>query len=316
MAKKDFIQNSIHFFSKAIPLWLVVMLMLQVSLASVLLEYYVLEQQFTKQLAELAGTTKNPDQLAQILKEKVLPQKGYVLGVTWGDIGKKLLETGAIDKEKFDKMFAQDPGNSKMMKYLDNPSKDHMQITEANAHFMVNTLWALGLVSKNNILDKGEMQTYGQGDPMQYASTGGWDLGTKDTSVLYSSAPLIQLTDKQQQLVEKIAATIYRPCCGNSVAFPDCNHGMAALGYVELAVKQGLPEKQIYQDVLALNSFWFPQQYVTLAAYFNQQKTDWGKVDPKAVLGQEYSSAQGAQQIAQKVQNIPGLSTQQGGCGA
>lgn len=32
-------------------------------------------------------------------------------------------------------------------------------------------------------------------------------------------------------------------CCGNSTYFPDCNHGAAMLGFIELAVSQGLVER-------------------------------------------------------------------------
>jgi hypothetical protein len=45
---------------------------------------------------------------------------------------------------------------------------------------------------------------------------------------------LIPLTAEQQALVEEVAAEIYRPCCNNSTLFPDCNHGMAMLGFLEL----------------------------------------------------------------------------------
>ena len=43
---------------------------------------------------------------------------------------------------------------------------------------------------------------------------------------------------KTTKIVEEIAGNIYRPCCGNSTAFPDCNHGMAMLGLIELMVSQ------------------------------------------------------------------------------
>ncbi len=301
---------------KSIPLWMVIVIILQSSTLVGLVEYYIMQRNINIALAQLAQTTKNPEELVKILTQKVMPQKGYTLAVVWNDIGQQLMRTGVIDKQKYDQMFSQDPGDANMMKYLSTSSHDHMIINEANSHFMVNTLWGLGLVNKNQILEEGPMQTEGPKDPMQFASTGGWTLGTKSTSDLYSSTPLIELTDKQEDLVKEISSNIYRPCCGNSVAFPDCNHGMAALGYIELAVKQGISEKRIYQDVLALNSFWFPQQYVSVATFFSQQKKDWDSLDPKMLLSAQYSSAQGAAQIQQQIQNIPGIATQQGGCGA
>ena len=310
------VKKTAQLANKSVPVWMVGILMLNSSLGVGFLEYYIVKQNLATSINELSQVTNNSNQLIQILKEKVLPQSGYQLGVTWGDIGKQLLDSGVIDKQKFEQTFAQEPDSLAMMKYMKTSSKDHMMINEKNSHFMVNMLWALGLVNKNDVLDNGTIKTYGQGDPMQFASTGGWNLGSKDTKDLYSSTPIIQLTDKQEVLVKQIAANIFRACCSNPTSFPDCNHGMAALGYIELAVKQGLSEKRIYQDVLALNSFWFPQQYVTLAAYFNQQKTDWKNVDTKLVLSEKYSSGQGMQQIQQETQNIPGLNQQQGGCGA
>ncbi len=302
--------------SKSIPVWMTLILMLNSSLGVGFLEYYIMKQNMSGALTSLAQTTNNPDQLIQILKQEVLPQQGYTLGVTWNDIGKQLLDSGVIDKQKYEQNFAQEPKGLAIMKYMDNSSRDHMTINTDNAHFMVNTLWALGLVNKSKILDDGTIKTYGKGDVMQFASTGGWNLGSKATSDLYSSTPIIQLTDAQEALVEKIAANIFRPCCSNPTLFPDCNHGMAALGYIELAVQQGLSEKRIYSDVLHLNEEWFPQQYVTLAAYFQQQKIDWKTIDPKLILSEKYSSGQAMQQIQQATQNVPGLNTQQGGCGS
>ena len=201
------------------------------------------------------------------------------------------------------------------MKYLKEESQDYMVINEKNAHFMVNTLWALGLINKSDVLTKGQMRR----DPKQtanFASTGGWTLGKKDAMSYYSAKVIIPLTQVQQDLVTKIAGNVYRPCCGNNTAFPDCNHGMAALGYIQLAVFKGLPEDQIYKDLLAFNSFWFPQTYVEMAAYFNKEGVDWKKVDAKLALSQEYSSANGAQRIKQSVQDIPSFQNKGGSCGA
>jgi hypothetical protein len=308
-------KRSKKILSKVIPLWLSLIILLNSILATGFVEYYIMKKNFNSQLSALVKVTKNPEELVQILKQKVLPQKGYQLAVKWNDVGRQLMDSGIIDKTKYDELFAQDQTAKKEMEHLISSSNENMTVNEGNSRFMVNTLWALGLVNKNIILEKGSMKTYGKGNPMNFASTGGWNLGLRPTSELYSSTEIVKLTPEQQELVNKIAATVYRPCCGNSTEFPDCNHGMAALGYIELAVAQGVSEKQIYKDLFALNSFWFPQQYVELAVYFDKQKTDWNKVDPKLIVSAQYSSAQGSQQIRQSVQNVPGLNVQQGGCG-
>jgi hypothetical protein len=300
---------------KAIPLWLVVVLLFNSILGVGLLEYLIMKRSFNQYLLSLSKTTKNPDELIQVLKEQVLPQNGYVLAVTWSDIGKQLLDSSVIDKQKYEQQFGENDTTKNMMQYLDKFSVNHMTINEKNSHFMVNTLWALGLVNKSKVLDEGPMR--GEGiNTSDMASTGGWTLGSKQAMEYYSSKSLVTLTPEQEELVKKIAQNVYRPCCGNSTYFPDCNHGMAALGYIQLAVKQGVSEKRIYQDLLALNSFWFPQQYVSLATYFNKQGTDWKKIDAKIVLGEGYSSGQAMSRIQQEVQNFPGLNVQGGGCGA
>src|SRR3989338_7021817 len=301
---------------KTVPLWFAILLTIESSVMVGLTEYYFMKKNFNKSVLELSKTTGSSEELVQLLKQEVIPQKGYVLAVKWNDVGKLLLSTGAIDKKAFEELFIDKPVGAKHMWHLENNSKDQMMISEGGSRFMVNTLWALGLVNKSKILDEGSMQKYGEGDVMSFASTGGWNLGTRRTEELYSSSKIIELSEKQEELVRKIAVSVYRPCCGNHTEFPDCNHGMAALGYIQLAVKQGVSEKRIYQDLLALNSFWFPQNYVELAAYFQKQNIDWKNVDPKLALSSEYSSADGMQKVRESVQSIPGIGPQGGGCSA
>lgn len=304
---------------KAIPLWMVLLIVLDSSLLVGLGEYYLLKKVTNKNLTALAKTTKNPEELAQILKQQVLPATGYRTSLKWKDLGKQLVEVGAINKEKYAAMFTSDADGGDQMKYLGGNWDENMVINEKNSRFMVNTLWALGLVNKSKVLDAGPMKNNGN-SLGSFASTGGWTLGSKGATELYSSTPIIPLTDEQQELVKKIAENVYRPCCNNSTVFPDCNHGMAALGYIEWAVFNNLSEGQIYKDLLAFNSFWFPQTYVEMAAYFQSGKVgnkeiQWKDVDAKLALSAEYSSAKGAQRVQQAVQNVPGIQSQGGSCG-
>ena len=156
------------------------------------------EEELQRTNFRTSQSNKSPEELVQILKQKVLPQKGYLLSARWNDIGKQLLSSGVIDKTKYDELFKEDKYAMKQMKYLSNNSHDHMMINENNSRFMVNTLWALGLVNKNKILDEGSMKTYGKVDFMNFASTGGWSLGSKPTSELYSSSEIIKLNSQQQ----------------------------------------------------------------------------------------------------------------------
>lgn len=307
--------KSKKFLYQAVPLWLVLILVLDTTLLASIGQYYLMKRELNQAIVQLAKTTKSPQELAQILKPQVLPAKGYQTGIKWKGLGKQLVEAGAIDKKKYEEIFAQDPDNKDQMKYLDGNWDENITINEKNARFMVNTFWALGLVNKSKVLDEGPMRQKGI-ETGNMASTGGWTLGSRSAMELYSSTTITPLTDKQQDLVKKIAENVFRPCCGNSTAFPDCNHGMAALGYIELAVANGLSENQIYQDLLAFNSFWFEQNYLEMAIYFDKQGIKWRDVDPKLALSASYSSIQGAQRIKQSIQNAPGVPNQGGSCGA
>ncbi len=299
---------------KAVPLWLVLVIVLNSTMVMGIIQYYFIRQELNRNLQALAKTTKSPEELIQILKQQVLPQDGYKTSLRWKDLGQKLMEAGAIDKAKFESSVLGDADGKDHMKYMEGSSEDNILISEKNSHFIVNFFWALGLANKSQVLDEGLMKT--GGTPVEnFASTGGWTLGAKPVMEIYSAAEIIPLTVQQQDLVKKIADNVFRPCCGNPTSFPDCNHGMAALGYIEWAVYNGLPENQIYKDLLAFNSFWFPQNYVEMAAYFDKQGIKWKDVDARTALGKDYSSSAGAARIKQSVQSVPGLQGQGGGCG-
>ena len=296
---------------KKISSALVVFLILDALVLGAVGSYYLAQRSFTKKMAQIEA--QKPENLVKEATAKVLPADGYTTQLKWGDIVKKLVEAGAIDPVKYREIYNSKTNGAEQLTLLEGESDQAISIDENNAYFLVNTLWALGLTQKSIVLDEGPMTK----NTANYASTGGWILGKKTAMELYSSQELIPLNEEQQDLVQKIAGNVYRPCCGNSVAFPDRNHGMAALGYIELAVAAGLSEEQIYQDLLAFNSYWFPDTYVEMAVYFQQQEgLSWDKVDAKTALSYDYSSAAGAQKIKQAVQSIPGLKSQGGSCGA
>lgn len=289
-------------------------LIFDVLVVGVFAGYYFTQRSFAKKLAQIES--QKPENLVKKATAQVLPAEGYTTQLKWGDLVKKLVEAGAIDADRYREIYNSNTNGADHLGLLEGDTGQPISINENNAYFVVNTLWALGLTQKSKVLDEGPMRQ-NPADTGRFASTGGWTLGKKEAMQLYSSEALIELTDEQQDLVQKIAEGVYRPCCGNSVAFPDCNHGMAALGYIELAVAAGLSEEQIYQDLLAFNSFWFPDTYVKMAVYFQQEEAKtWDEVDPKLALSRDYSSAAGAQKINQAVQTVPGLQSQGGSCGA
>jgi len=250
---------------------------------------------------------------ASALQEVVVPESGYTVPLQWGDVGQKLLAIGAVDLDKYQNIYT-DP---EQLAYITQSMDKEITINRANAYFWVNTLWGLGLTQKSDVLTNGVMGTEYKADLANFASTAGWTLGGKDALELYSSQEIVVLTQEQQDMVSKIANGIYRPCCGNPTSFPDCNHGMAILGLIELMVSQGFSESEIYRAALAFNSYWFEQTYIDLAYYFQKEKnTVWENIDPKLVLSAEYSSAPGYQTIKEQIGAIPGSSKGGASCGA
>ncbi len=303
------------FLKRLIPIWLAVILVVDSLALGALADQLIMRQKLNRLERQLAQV-KNPELLVKEATAQVLPSGGYTTSLKWGDIGKKLVDSGAIDPEKFKPVHKSAVDGAADLDILDGNSDKPIAINENNSRLVVNLLWALGLVNKSQVLDEGPMVS-DRSKLGNFASTGGWTLGKKPAVELYSSREIIPLTSQQQELVKKIAENVYRPCCGNATAFPDCNHGMAALAYIELGVSAGLTEKQIYRDLLALNSFWFPDTYIEMAVYFQkQQGITWDKVDPKLALSKDYSSAQGAAKINQAVQGIPGIQSRGGSCGA
>lgn len=239
------------------------------------------------------------------LSEQVVPAAGVELPVTWGNLGKQLVDKGVIDSKKFEAVYAKQGGLSdddKKLLYEQDNKK--IVINQNNAPIILNLLWALGLGNKDSILEKGPMVDPKYGGAGGFASTGGWTLSQGDAMTHYSKYEFITLTPAQQAIVERVSKGIYRPCCDNPTYFPDCNHGMAMLGLLELMASQGISENDMYKYALTVNSYWFENTYLTLAKYFQKNGTSWEQVDPKVVLGKEYSSASGYRQIQTKVDPV------------
>src|SRR3989344_8373461 len=247
--------------------------------------------------------------------------EGVVLPVVWGDLGARLVSVGAIEADKFKAIYEQrNEFNGEYENLLLGQNNGKLKITKDNADYLLNLLWALGLASKNPVLDFGEMNNPGYGGAQNFASTGGWTVAKGNAMDHYSRHLFFNLTPEQQVLVEKISQGIYRPCCGNSTHFPDCNHGMAILGLLELMASQGLSEEEMYKAALAVNSYWFPDTYLTIAEYMQNKGTDWKNVLPREVLGVNYSSAEGYAKILSQVEKMReetgGVRGRQGGgCG-
>ena len=256
-----------------------------------------------------------PNPNAATLAEAVVPSAGITLPVKWGDFGKQLVEKGVIDRDQFTALYKDRLGlGPNEQKMLDGDDNGYIIITPDNAGVILNLLWALGLGNKNPILDTGPMVDKQYGGAGRFASTGGWSLAKGDAMEHYSKYNFIKLNKNKQSLVERVSQNIFRPCCNNSTYFPDCNHGMAMLGLLEMMASQGVSENDMYKIALQVNSYWFPDTYLTLAKYEAAKNISWENADPKKMLGAEYSSASGYRAIQSQIQPAQ-QSGGGGGCG-
>jgi len=247
------------------------------------------------------------------LEEIVLSSTGVILPVSWGDLGAKLVSVGAIDGVRFKALYDERGQFTKEYEsLLTGNNTNKLKINKDNAGYLLNLFWALGLASRNQILDSGEMTNPRYGGAGNFASTGGWTMAQGNPMDHYSRHKFFNLTPEQQALVEKVSKGIYRPCCNNSTHFPDCNHGMAMLGLLELMASQGASEQEMWKAALAVNSYWFPDTYLTIATYMKNKSVEWKDVKPEEILGINYSSGSGYAKIVSQVSKPE---QQQGGGG-
>lgn len=248
------------------------------------------------------------------LEEKIMPEAGVVLPIKWGDLGKRLVQSGVIDSKKMETLQLTRGGLSQEEKnLLYGDDNGNIIINRENASFLLNLFWALGLGNKNAILEQGPMTDSRYGGAGNFASTGGWTLGEGSAMNHYSKHEFIVLGPEKQALVERISKNIYRPCCDNSTYFPDCNHGMAMLGLLELMASQGTSEDRMYRIALLVNSYWFPDTYLTIGQYLKNQGRLWESADAREILGPNFSSGSGYGRIL--AQMTPKDIQGGGGCG-
>jgi len=234
------------------------------------------------------------------LVKQINPTAGFTLPAKYGNIGPQMLAAGAIDYDAFVGVYekAGRPLDSEQIAILSNGSNAPVVFNPENAYFLLNFFWALGLANENPILTEGPMVQYSEGQIERFASTGGWTIAAKPITEVYASAPILSLSPAQQKLVQEVAERVYRPCCNNPTHFPDCNHGMAMFGMLELLASQGASADEMFTAAKYANAFWYPQQSLELAAFFKySQNLDFDQVDSSLILGQNFSSATGFQTV-------------------
>ncbi|MAT43734.1 MAG: hypothetical protein CL609_15460 [Anaerolineaceae bacterium] len=246
-------------------------------------------------------THNNTNELTSLVNS-IFPKEGINLKIRYGNIGPALIDSGTIDLKTFVELYEQSgqPLSDQEIEILTKGSQNEIVITRENAHFLLNYFWALGLTNKNPLLDNGPIQQASNGQIDRFASTGGWTIGTKPVKELFSSAEIVTLSPEQQAFVQEVSQAVYRPCCDNPTHFPDCNHGMAMLGLLELMASQNATEEEMFKTAKYANAFWFPQQTLEQAMYFKAtQKENYKNIDAKQIVGYQYSSGSGFQNIHQ-----------------
>lgn len=249
-----------------------------------------------------------------IIKE-VYPNQGFALPAKWDGAPKQLVDSGALNLS-----FVANALNSanqsltkNELRVLNGTGGSNVTLNKSSALFTLYVLWALGINNKNPIISNGPIMNYG-GSPYNLASTGGYGpLG----KLQLGNLSIITLNSSEQEMVEAIASNTYRPCCNNPAMFPDCNHGAAQLGLIELMASQGKNQTQIYDALKEFNSFYYPQQYLNVAIFFSYtQNKAWDEVPANVVLGYSFSSASGYYGVYNVLSNdsvLPEASGRSGG---
>ncbi len=262
---------------------------------------YLASGQMRHEAASMPATQAGQQSHLALLGQ-VNPPEGYTIPAVFGDIGPKLIAAGAIDLAKFSYLYEHQnqPLTSEQAAILTQGSQENVTINPTNAYFLLNFFWALGLVNQNAILTEGPMVSGGIDKVGGFASTGGWTLGANLAVELYASAPILELTSEQQATLAQVASAVYRPCCDNPTYFPDCNHGMALLGLLELVASQGVSADVMFQVAKYVTAFWYPQQMFEIATALQAaQKVGFDQVDARTVVSAQVASSSGFQSVHQ-----------------
>lgn len=226
--------------------------------------------------------------------DAVLPSRPISTGLDIARPMANLVEAGAIDRDKFVAAHQdRGPVPDWVLQALDGKSQELILSVETAA-YNLNLLWPLGLATKATF--NADSPVRGE-DLANFASTGGWTVGRENNGAAYFDAvETLALTAGQADLVRRLADNVFRPCCDNSAFFQDCNHGSAMLALLELAAANGRQSAAILELAKAANGFWYPQEYVEIALYFDAiEGLPWSAVPADRALSAEFSSVTGIQ---------------------
>jgi len=253
------------------------------------------------------------------LVDQVNPPAGYNLSIRYGDFAPRLVAAGVIDYAGFVKLYQEigSPLSEQQIAILTRGSDAPVVINKENQHFLLNLFWALGLANQNKILTDGPIMRNGKEQVVNFASTGGWTLSSVPVGEVFASQLIIPLTGEQQKRLEEVAAGVYRPCCDHPTHFPDCNHGMAMLGLLELMASQDANVDEMFKAAKYVNAFWFPQQTLEVAVLFKSiNNAEFARLDARQAVGPQLSSGSGFQAVHQRLIQSGSLEQAPGGGGS
>lgn len=103
-------------------------------------------------------SVKSEKNTIEDLTQTVLPEKGMNLKVTLNEVVLKMVKSGTIDKEKFEKLYGERGGiPSEFASIFEKSYTDPLSINTANANFLLNVFWPLGIANKTRTLDENPM---------------------------------------------------------------------------------------------------------------------------------------------------------------
>ncbi len=243
----------------------------------------------------------NVTQIAEFnqARSEVMPQRGYILPAKWGTSIRQLVADGALNVTALALILNKSgqPLTAQEQQILAGTSTVNVTVNSSDSTFMLMVLWSLGINNNNTMIGNGPIMKFG-GNPDNLASTGGYrPLGNLQLGKLN----IIGLTQHEQAVANYTAFYSYRPCCDNPTMMPDCNHGAAALGLIELMASQGANETTVFTALKEFNSFEFPQEYTNLAMFLKGRGVDFSSVPGYVLVSKNVSSGSVAAKIQQSL---------------
>lgn len=223
-----------------------------------------------------------------------MPPVPFRTGLDLGKPVARLVEAGVIDPVRFLEVYKGRVPIPKWVSLVLDGKPQELILSLENAPFNLNLLWPIGLATKTAFNNESPING---SDLPYFASTGGWTLGRENNGAAYfNKVETLSLSSQQASLARRTAEKIFRPCCGNSAFFQDCNHGSAMLGLIEMAASNGQSQESIAKLGKIANGLWYPQEYIEMALFFDAVKDiSWEKVPADMILSSKFSSIGGWQ---------------------